>query len=930
MTNSSSSSASSSSSSDDDSSTSSSSGGGSHGDKLNSTLNPQISSKIDDDEDAEEEQPLTIQINSKYAREYEIRKRREELTKHHHARNDDDDDDGASSATSGSSSESEDEEGELLTPQLDVQILQTLRALKSGDARLYDKNVKFFDNTKAEEEDYGDNDDDEEEENKGLHKNKPMRYKDVVREQILEQMEDGDEEEGNIDRDGGDDKQKYEEERYNLAYDQEQREIRRAFLESTREDDSEDEICDNTNMKGIKKKKGSRQHDVVDEKDDEADNEEYWIKPKAKRTGLDDGDDDDAMAKRLWEEELNLRSTKKKNKHDDTTTTITGHLRSSSSNDDDDETNDKLLADPKGEIQDGDKFLLEFMTHRKWMEPDGTKSNKLGSKKNRNDADDDEVNDVDVDDDSLDDLDRMDDFESKYNFRFEEANDSNHTQEEHLQQHGIVHYARSSNATTKVLRRKEESRKLKRLARKERKAEERKAKEEKLKRLKNAKRDELRSRMDKLRNVLGYKKSSKGESAGVLADVDDDFDDSAGLTGSAEEEMILKLMEGDYDPDKFEQVMNTAYGEEYYNKEDVMWKSDTDVKLDLMGGDDETDVDIGIADDGIGAMYDDGDDNEDDNEEDYQDEGFEEDDGQQWHEEEEVPSEEVSQLDKKLQSKMMDELYKLDYEDIIGDMPTRFKYRSVEANNYGLSTEEILFARDSTLKQFVSLKKMAPYRDEEEYQPGAKRRKRFRQMAKAEKSSMVEGESAGAISGVTMKHQSIAQQEEQDEDGGDTKKKKRRRQKKSGNSKVIEGGVAATENVESRTDEIKQTLLSEGNDAGGGEGGESEKKRRRRKKKGRRNDDDDNVAINDKSDADNHIQSSTIAELPRPSSSSVVDSQQPKKAPKDKKRKKDKKANKNPSGGNDHGTTSIKKRKSSSKRHAIDGVSGARLAAYGI
>ena len=58
---------------------------------------------------------------------------------------------------------------------------------------------------------------------------------------------------------------------------------------------------------------------------------------------------------------------------------------------------------------------------------------------------------------------------------------------------------------------------------------------------------------------------------------------------------------------------------------------------------------------------------------------------------------------------MLDELYKLDYEHIIAGMPTRFKYRKVEPNNYGLSTEEILFARDTTLKNYVSLKKMAPY-----------------------------------------------------------------------------------------------------------------------------------------------------------------------------------------------------------------------------
>ena len=82
--------------------------------------------------------------------------------------------------------------------------------------------------------------------------------------------------------------------------------------------------------------------------------------------------------------------------------------------------------------------------------------------------------------------------------------------------------------------------------------------------------------------------------------------------------------------------------------------------------------------------------------------------------EEEAPEEdEEAKKARQEADKLMDELYSLDYEDMIGDTPCRFHYTRVRPASYGLSTEDILNATDKELRQYVSIKKLAPYRDHE-------------------------------------------------------------------------------------------------------------------------------------------------------------------------------------------------------------------------
>ncbi|KAL3922281.1 MAG: hypothetical protein SGILL_002287 [Bacillariaceae sp.] len=603
---------------------------------------------------------IKLTVNKKYATEYQTRKEREELRQIQQRQRSDDDDD----ASVSSSSSDEDETAALLTPSVNVQFLKTINALRRKEQSIYDPNQRFFDAPMTTRDAHsGDSDD------QGKQR-RPKKYKDVIREQILEQMDqsDGDDDEDDDDDDkgvddyDGDDYTKFHSsKRSKLAYDQQQDELRRAFLnESAKVDEREGDDGDISGGTGTDEEKRGDEWMVVKQRNTSV------MKTKAAK--------EKAMEREAWQEIQELE----------------GQAGNAT----------PTFPDPRGEVANGEQFLFDFLKNKKWIDQNNVES----GDDNGDDSDSKE------DDSSLEDIDKADEFESKYNFRFEQAAAETGASGALL---SVKTYARGQ--TMNTLRRDDTTRKDKRHARKERKVLERKEKEEQLKRLKNAKRKELHEKLSQVKAVIGA------------------AEDEAAIDEAA----IMKMLEGDFDPDKFEEAMQDAYGDDFYQKEDAEWKSDLDVRRTLQE-DEDGDALVG-KEDVDGGMYD-----EDDEIDDVQGDDRDYQDDEEWKDEDFYdPSQHPeTPLETKLKLKMQDELYKLDYEDIVAGMPTRFKYRTVEPNDYGLTTQEILFARDSTLKQFVSLKKMAPYNEQGEFQVGGKKRRKFREQLKHDLEEEVDRDSA--------------------------------------------------------------------------------------------------------------------------------------------------------------------------------------------
>lgn len=348
-----------------------------------------------------------------------------------------------------------------------------------------------------------------------------------------------------------------------------------------------------------------------------------------------------------------------------------------------------LLHDDQNTIsKENEDFLLNYVLNRGWVDQ---------GKETKRDWD---AEAADLDSEASFDS-AADAFEHAYNFRFEDPSLAQ-------QNFAIQSFPRQA---TDTVRRSDDRRKEKRAERAERKKAEKEEKMRKLDQEKAKKRKSIAEMLKQLREASG---SDNRMDDGAFENLD---------------------LDADFDPAAHDKMMQSQFGDAYYGEEGEKPSIDLDDDdfQEILDENEEPKKHRKVTGESMDADFEQGADARLSKEEKKRLKKKEKKARAKAEREPEIEMDAeatpVSETDRKAKAReLMDEYYNLGYEDMIGDIPTRFKYASVPKEDYGLSAVEILMADDAELNNVVGLKQMQPYRRNASKPANlGKRLKRFRE-----------------------------------------------------------------------------------------------------------------------------------------------------------------------------------------------------------